>query len=79
MVALLLAASTTLLSFGLLVLSRVLAIGSFGSGMLIGITLAFFLAPLATRCQRTATIPRNNAPNRPPEPASKRPLPWTAA
>jgi predicted exporter len=44
-----LAALTTLLSFGLLAASRVPAVFSFGSTMLLGILLAFFLAPLATR------------------------------
>ncbi|MBO0756539.1 MAG: hypothetical protein J2P54_11800 [Bradyrhizobiaceae bacterium] len=43
------AALTTLLSFGLLVVSRVPAVHNFGSTMLIGILLALFAAPLATR------------------------------
>lgn len=54
MVAILLAAIMTLLSFGLLASSRAPAISSFGSGMLIGITLAFVLAPLASRCRSTS-------------------------
>lgn len=40
---------TTLLSFGLLGLSGVPAVRAFGVTMLIGITVAFFLAPLASR------------------------------
>jgi predicted exporter len=48
-----LAALTTLLSFGLLAVSRVPAVFSFGSTMLVGILLAFFLAPLATRGNRS--------------------------
>ena len=51
------AALTTLLSFGLLALSRVPAVHNFGSTMLVGILLAFFAAPLASRGRR-----RTNAP-----------------
>ncbi len=40
---------TTLLSFGLLGVSGVPAVRAFGVTMLIGITVAFFLAPLASR------------------------------
>lgn len=40
---------TSLLSFGLLGLSGVPAVRAFGITMLIGITVAFFLAPLASR------------------------------
>jgi len=43
------AAMTTLLSFGLLAVSGVPAVHNFGSTMLIGILLAFFAAPLASR------------------------------
>jgi predicted exporter len=48
------AALTTLLSFGLLAVSRVPAVHNFGSTMLIGILLAFFAAPLASRGRRKA-------------------------
>jgi len=44
-----LATLTTLLSFGLLVVSRSAAVHGFGLTMLFGITLAFLLAPLAAR------------------------------
>ncbi|PWC35982.1 hypothetical protein [Azospirillum sp. TSO35-2] len=44
-----LATLTTLLSFGLLVVSRAAAVHGFGLTMLFGITLAFLLAPLAAR------------------------------
>jgi predicted exporter len=47
------AALTTLLSFGLLAASHVPAVYNFGSTMLIGILLAFFTAPLASRGRRT--------------------------
>ncbi len=57
MVSILLAAAMTLLSFGLLASSRAHAISSFGWGMLIGITLAFLLAPLAGRARRRAGPP----------------------
>ncbi|HLO75670.1 MAG TPA: hypothetical protein VK196_04360, partial [Magnetospirillum sp.] len=40
-----LAATTTLLSFGLLALSEVAAVRAFGAAMLVGVTLAFLLAP----------------------------------
>jgi predicted exporter len=46
------AALTTLLSFGLLAASRVPAVHNFGSTMLIGILVAFFTAPLASRGRR---------------------------
>ncbi len=42
-----LAMLTTLLSFGLLALSDVVAVRAFGSSMLVGVGLAFFLAPSA--------------------------------
>lgn len=42
-----LAATTTLLSFGILSMSKVPAVYSFGSTMLIGIVLAFLISPLA--------------------------------
>jgi predicted exporter len=51
------AALTTLLSFGLLAVSRVPAVHNFGSTMLIGILLAFFAAPLASRGRRKADMP----------------------
>ena len=41
--------STTLMSFGLLAFSSVTAIQSFGLTMLVGITLAYILAPMACR------------------------------
>jgi len=47
MLAVMLAACTALLSFGLLALSGVHAVQSFGSTMLLGIFLAFLLAPMA--------------------------------
>lgn len=47
MLAILLAATTTILSFGLLAFSRAHAVHAFGLTMLIGITLAFLFAPLA--------------------------------
>ena len=50
------AAMTTLLSFGLLAVSRVPAVHNFGSTMLIGIVLAFFAAPLASRGRRKASV-----------------------
>jgi predicted exporter len=51
------AAVTTLLSFGLLAVSRVPAVHNFGSTMLIGILLAFFTAPLASRGRWKANVP----------------------
>jgi predicted exporter len=47
MLAVCLAALSTILSFGLLALSRVFAVHAFGVTMLIGIALAFLLAPAA--------------------------------
>jgi predicted exporter len=47
MLAVCLAASSTILSFGLLALSGVFAVHAFGVTMLIGIALAFLLAPAA--------------------------------
>ena len=52
MLAILLATITTLLSFGLLSISNVLAVRAFGVTMLIGITSAYLLAPLASRAFR---------------------------
>ena len=49
MLAVVLAAGTALLSFGLLAVSGVHAVQSFGTTMLLGIFLAFLLAPLARR------------------------------
>jgi predicted exporter len=51
MLSVAIAALTTQLSFGLLAFSRVSAIASFGAAVLIGITLAFLLAPLAARAR----------------------------
>jgi predicted exporter len=50
-----LAAATSLLSFGLLAVSRVPAVHGFGSAMLIGIILSAALAPLANRARRRVT------------------------
>jgi predicted exporter len=47
MLAVVLAAGTALLSFGLLAMSEVAAVRSFGSTMALGILLAFLLAPMA--------------------------------
>lgn len=47
MLAVCLAALSTILSFGLLALSRVFAVHAFGVTMLIGIAIAFLLAPAA--------------------------------
>lgn len=49
MLAILVAAATTLLSFGLLALSEIAAVRSFGATMLTGILIAVILAPLAGR------------------------------
>ena len=49
MLALCLSAITTILSFGLLALSSMPAISYFGLTVLVGITVAFILAPLVTR------------------------------
>jgi predicted exporter len=43
---------STLLSFGILVRSDVAAVHAFGGTMLLGIALAFFLAPLAGKRQK---------------------------
>ena len=51
-----LAAITSLLSFGLLVLSHVPAVHGFGSAMLIGIILSVALAPLANRARRRQRV-----------------------
>ncbi|CAN5922219.1 MMPL family transporter [soil metagenome] len=56
MLAILLATITTMLSFGLLGLSSVLAVRAFGFTMLIGITAAYLFAPLAARATVRATI-----------------------
>ncbi len=53
--AVLLAASTALMSFGLLALSQVTAVSHFGATMTVGILLALLLAPLA--CRRRALFP----------------------
>jgi predicted exporter len=79
MVAILLAATMTLLSFGLLASSSARAISSFGSAMLIGITLAFVLAPLASRCRSISAISLNTVPDRSREVRGRRPLPWANA
>ena len=49
MLAVLLAATTALLSFGLLALSNVAAVNHFGATMLVGVLLAALLAPMARR------------------------------
>lgn len=49
LLAITLAAATTLLSFGLLAASEVAGVSSFGTSMLVGIILSFLLAPLAAR------------------------------
>ena len=51
------AALTTLLSFGLLAVSSAPAVHNFGSTMLIGILLALFTAPLASRGRKTNARP----------------------
>ncbi len=52
MLAVAMAACTALMSFGLLALSRVLAVHAFGATMAVGILLAFLFAPLARRVGR---------------------------
>ncbi len=52
LLAVALAAATALLSFGLLSLSSMLAVQHFGSTLLIGISLAFFTAPLARKAAK---------------------------
>ena len=52
MVAVALAAATTLMSFGLLALSGALAVHNFGATMLIGVLLAFLLSPIAVGVRR---------------------------
>ncbi|CAA7626548.1 MMPL family transporter [Magnetospirillum sp. UT-4] len=47
--AVFLATATTLLSFGLLALSSLAAVRAFGATMLVGVALAFILAPSVTR------------------------------
>jgi predicted exporter len=79
MVAILLAATVTLLSFGLLVFCSAPAISSFGAGMLIGITLAFALAPFASRCRSASAVSRSTALNCSRADRAKRPLPWVNA
>jgi predicted exporter len=49
MLAVVLAASTAVMSFGLLALSKVAAVHHFGATMLVGIVSSFLLAPLARR------------------------------
>ena len=51
LLAVALAAATTLMSFGLLAMSGVVAVQAFGSTMLIGVLLAFLLAPIASSVQ----------------------------
>jgi predicted exporter len=79
MVAILLAATVTLLSFGLLIFCSAPAISSFGAGMLIGITLAFALAPFAHRCRSASAIFRSTAPYCSRAERAKRALPWANA
>jgi predicted exporter len=57
MLAIALAALSTILSFGLLALSRVFAVHAFGMTMLIGIVLAFLLAPIAGGTTRSRAAP----------------------
>ncbi len=52
MLAVAMAACTALMSFGLLALSRVLAVHNFGATMTIGILLSFLFAPMARLMQR---------------------------
>jgi hypothetical protein len=47
--------------------------------MLIGITLAFLLAPLSSRCRRASAISANTAPDFPREDRAKRPFPLASA
>lgn len=47
LVSVALAMATTLLSFGLLVFSQLAAVRAFGATMLVGVSLAFLLAPMA--------------------------------
>jgi predicted exporter len=60
--AVVLAAMTTLLSFGILAFSQVLAVHSFGLTLLLGVLIAFLLAPVALqvrpvrRCQPRAEM-----------------------
>jgi predicted exporter len=60
--AVVLAAMTTLLSFGILAFSQVLAVHSFGLTLLLGVLIAFLLAPVALqvrpvrRCQPRAEV-----------------------
>ncbi len=57
MLAVLLDMVTTLLSFGLLAFSSVFAVHAFGLTMLLGILIAFLLAPLAGAVQpRKGTV-----------------------
>ncbi|MBS0537578.1 MAG: hypothetical protein JSR47_02400 [Proteobacteria bacterium] len=58
MLSILLAASMTLLSFGLLAFSGTLAVRSFGTTMLIGVTTACALAPIASRAVVRSRLPR---------------------
>lgn len=74
-----LAMLTTLFSFGLLSLSHAPAIESFGSSMAIGLTLAFVLAPLASRCRTSVVnVPQKERMNRSHEAVVERPQPWAA-
>jgi len=59
MFAVLLAALTAVLSNGLLAWSRVQAVHAFGIAMLVGLVLAYVMAPLATRAKRR----RQSAPS----------------
>lgn len=56
MLAILLSALTTLLSFGLLALSTTPAISAFGQTMLVGITTAFLLSPLVFSLKSTKSV-----------------------
>lgn len=57
MLSILLAAVMTLLSFGLLALSGTLAVRSFGVTMLVGVTAAYLLAPIASRSVARHPLP----------------------
>jgi len=57
MLAVALAACTALMSFGLLALSEVTAVHAFGATMLVGILLAFLLAPLGRLGARPEAMP----------------------
>ena len=57
MIAVTMAACTALLSFGLLALSRVMAVQHFGATMTLGILLSFLFAPLSGRLIKSRSVP----------------------